>query len=120
MAIWSAPLVARGLTASVWALPLHIVTGLAALGAIGALWVRRYRFARVAAAAQVSLILWGWALGQYPYLVPATLTIAEAAAPPLTLTLVLWALAGGALVLFPSLAYLFRIFKRQPDRKDPS
>jgi len=120
VAMWSAPLVARGLTASVWALPLHIVTGLAALGAIGALRVRRYRVARVAAAAQVSLILWGWALGQYPYLVPPTMTIAEAAAPPLTLTLVLWALAGGALVLFPSLAYLFRIFKRQPNRDDPA
>jgi len=115
----SAPLIARGLTASVWALPLHVVTGLAALGALGALWVRRYRVARMAAAAQVSLILWGWALGQYPYLVPPTMTIAEAAAPTLTLTVVLWVLAGGALVLFPSLAYLFRIFKGQPGRKDP-
>jgi len=120
VAMQSAPLVARGLTASAWALPLHVVTGLTALGAIGALWVRRYRVARLAAAAQVSLILWGWALGQYPYLVPPTVTIAEAAAPPLTLTLVLWALAGGALVLFPSLAYLFRVFKRQPDREDPA
>jgi len=120
VAMQSAPLVARGLTASAWALPLDVVTGLAALGAIGALWVRRYRVARLAAAAQVSLILWGWALGQYPYLVPPTVTIAEAAAPPLTLTLVLWALAGGALVLFPSLAYLFRIFKGLPDRKDPA
>ncbi len=120
VAMQSAPLVARGLTASAWALPLHVVTGLAALGAIGALWVRRYRVARLAAAAQVSLILWGWALGQYPYLVPPTVTIAEAAAPPLTLTLVLWALAGGTLVLFPSLAYLFRIFKGQPDREDPA
>jgi cytochrome d ubiquinol oxidase subunit II len=120
VAMRSAPLVARGLTASVWALPLHVVTGLTALGAIGALWVRRYRAARLAAAAQVSLILWGWALGHYPYLVPPTVTIAEAAAPPLTLTLVLWVLAGGALVLFPSLAYLFRVFKGQPDRKDPA
>jgi hypothetical protein len=36
-------------------------------------------------------------------LLPA-MTIAEAAAPPITMTLVPWALAGGALVLFPSLA----------------
>jgi cytochrome d ubiquinol oxidase subunit II len=69
----------------------------------------------VAAATQVSLILWGWALAQYPYVVPPALTIAEAAAPALTLTLVLWGLAAGALVLFPSLAYLFRVFKRQPE-----
>jgi cytochrome bd-type quinol oxidase subunit 2 len=54
-----------------------------------------------------------------PVLLPA-MTIAEAAAPPITMTLVPWALAGGALVLFPSLAYLFRIFKRMPDRDDPA
>jgi cytochrome d ubiquinol oxidase subunit II len=70
--------------------------------------------ARVAAAAQVSLILWGWVLAQFPYLVPPTLTIADAAAPRRTLVLTLWALAAGALVLFPSLAYLFRIFKAGP------
>jgi hypothetical protein len=40
--------------------------------------------------------------------------MADAAAPGITLTLILWVLAGGALVLFPSLVYLFRIFKRQP------
>jgi cytochrome bd ubiquinol oxidase subunit II len=104
----------RGLTATPWALPLHMATAAAAVAAIGALWTRHYGLARLAAAAQVSLILWGWALAQYPYLVPPTLTIADAAAPGATLTLVLWALAGGALVLFPSLLYLFRIFKRQP------
>jgi hypothetical protein len=38
----------------------------------------------------------------------------SAAAPRITLVLVLWALAAGALVLFPSLVYLFRVFKRQP------
>ena len=86
------------------------------MAAIGALWLRRYRIARVAAAIQVSLILWGWALAQYPYVVPPTLTIAATAAPAATLIPVLWALAAGALVLFPSLLYLFRIFKGQPDR----
>jgi cytochrome bd-type quinol oxidase subunit 2 len=38
----------------------------------------------------------------------------SAAAPRITLVLVLWALAAGAMVLFPSLVYLFRVFKRQP------
>jgi cytochrome d ubiquinol oxidase subunit II len=104
----------RGLTEGPAAAPLHVATGLAALTAIGALWRRRYRLARVAAAGQVSLILWGWALGQYPYLIPPDLTIRAAAAPRITLVLVLWALAAGALVLFPSLVYLFRVFKRQP------
>ena len=48
---------------------------------LGFLWRRRYRLARVAAAGQVSPILWGWALA-----------------------------------LFPSLIYLFRVFKREPAR----
>ena len=115
----SAPLVGRNLIASTWALPLHVATGVAAVGAIGALWIRRYRLARLAAATQVSLILWGWALAQYPYLVPPTLSITEGAAPEATLTLILWALAGGALVLFPSLIYLLRVFKRPRPARPP-
>jgi cytochrome d ubiquinol oxidase subunit II len=111
LAHFTAPLVGAGLTTSPWAIPLHIATGIAAIAAIVALWERRYRVARVCAAAQVTLILWGWALAQYPYLVPPTLTIHSAAAPPRTLELALWALAIGAAVLFPSLAYLFRLFK---------
>jgi cytochrome bd ubiquinol oxidase subunit II len=110
----AAPRMRHGLTATPWAMPLQVVTGVAAVTAIWALWARHYRVARIAAAAQVSLILWGWVLAQFPYLVPPTLTIEDAAAPRRTLVLTLWALAAGALVLFPSLAYLFRIFKAGP------
>jgi cytochrome d ubiquinol oxidase subunit II len=119
LALPGAPLVGLGLTRSPWALPLHAAAGVAAVTAIRALWTRHYRLARVAAGAQVSLILWGWALSQYPYIVPPTLTISGAAAPALTLTLLLWALAAGALVLFPSLVYLFRVFKERPARGGP-
>jgi cytochrome d ubiquinol oxidase subunit II len=73
--------------------------------------VRRWRVARVAAVAQVSLILWGWALSQYPYILPPDLSIARAAAPAATLRLVSGALALGAVVLLPSLYYLLRVFK---------
>jgi cytochrome d ubiquinol oxidase subunit II len=90
---------------------LVAATGIAAVSAFVALWTRAYRAARVAAAAQVSLILWGWGLAQYPYLLPPDLTIAAAAAPAVTLELVLGAVGLGALVLFPSLYYLFKIFK---------
>ena len=116
LALLGAPLVGRGLTTAPWAPALHAATGAAAVTAIWALWRRRYRLARVAAAGQVSLILWGWALAQYPYLIPPDLTIRAAAAPRITLVLVLWALAAGALVLFPSLIYLLRVFKREPAR----
>jgi len=106
-----APRVRAGLIFAPWAVPLHLLTGAAAVTALAALWRRRYRVARVAAAAQVSLILWGWAVSQYPYLLPPDLTIVAAAAPDATLRLVLGGLALGAAVLFPSLYYLFRVFK---------
>jgi len=114
LALLGAPLMGRGLTTAPWAPALHLATGVAAVIAIWALWSRRFRLARVAAAAQVSLILWGWALAQYPYLIPPDLTIRAAAAPRITLILSLWTLGLGTLVLFPSLIYLFRVFKPAP------
>ena len=59
----------------------------------------------------MALILWGWGLAQYPYLLPPDLTIAAAAAPTITLELALGAVSVGAIVLFPSLYYLLRVFK---------
>jgi len=111
---WSeAPMVRHALMGSPWALPFHIVTGIAAVAAIAALWRRHFRLARLAAAAQVTFILWGWAAAQYTYVLPPALTIDATAAPTRTLVLMLWALAAGACVLLPSLVYLFRIFKLQ-------
>src|SRR5512143_3190096 len=77
-----ASLMSSRLVGSAWALPFHLGTGMVAVGALGALWTRRYRLARVAAAAQVSLILWGWAGSQYPFVIPPDLAIADTAAPP--------------------------------------
>ena len=92
------------------ALAFQALVALAAVVAIWAVWTRRFRVARVAAAAQVSLILWGWVLVQAPYVVPPTLTIRDAAAPAVTLRLLVGALAAGAVVLVPSLGYLYRTF----------
>jgi len=101
----------EGLLGAPWSLPLHVLTGAAAVGALISLWRRRWRWARIAAAGEVSLILWGWALGQYPYLVPPGFTIDNSAAPPITLALAIGAIVLGGVVLFPSLYYLFHVFK---------
>ena len=95
------------------ALVIQVATGIAAVTAIASLWRRRFRAARVAAAAQVSLILWGWLLAQYPHVVPTALSIRDAAAPAVTLRLLAFGLAAGAAVLLPSLRYLLRIFKQK-------
>ena len=110
----AAPLVRSGLMASPWAFPLHLATAVAALTVLAALWWRRFRIARVAVGLQVSLIFWGWALAQFPFLVPPDLTIANSAAPQSTLRLVLIALVVGGAVLLPSLWYLFQVFKTVP------
>lgn len=113
-----APRILGGLMFSRWAIAWHLATGIAAASVFAALRYRSWRVARVAAALQVSLIFWGWAIAQYPYLVPPDLTIAETAAPPTTLRLVLITLVTGAIVLLPSLGYLFHIFKkRSPPRR---
>jgi cytochrome bd ubiquinol oxidase subunit II len=112
LSLRGAPLVRDGLIFAGWAVPLHLLTAAAAVTALAGLWVRRWRVARVAAVAQVSLILWGWALSQYPYILPPDLSVADARAPAATLRLVVAALAVGAVVLLPSLYYLFRIFKK--------
>lgn len=109
-----APLMTEGLLGSAWAIPLHLATGISAITVLAALWYRRYRLARAAVAIQVSLIFWGWALAQYPYLLPPDFSVQSSAAPPVTLRLAAIALAIGGLVLLPSLFYLFRIFKSGP------
>ncbi len=96
------------------------LTGAAALGTFWSLWKRRYWLARLAAAVEVALVVLGWGVAQYPYLLPPDLTIAESAAPRVTLELALTAVIAGAVVLFPSLYYLMRIFKGPVIRKTPS
>ena len=103
---------AEALLGSSWTLPHQLATGITALGALGALWLRRFRIARILAAAQVTLILVGWALAQRPYLIAPDVTIENAAAPAVTLTLMLAIVGAGALFLIPSLYYLFRVFRK--------
>lgn len=107
------PAIRHDLSASPWATPLHLATGLAAVATLAGLWTRRDRMARACAIAQVTLIVVGWAVAQYPYLAHPGYTIAGTAAPASVLEPILVALAIGGLVLFPSLAYLFRVFKRR-------
>lgn len=106
-------------------LTLHPGAGIVALATLAAgaaawaLWTRRYTVARLAAALQVSLVLWGWAMRQYPYAIPPDLTLAAAAAPRRTLELVAGALALGVVVLVPSLVYLFRLFAGARTERTP-
>lgn len=93
-------------------LTLVVVAASSAGLAAWALATDRLALARVAAAGQVAAMLWGWLFAQHPWLVPGRLTIAAAAAPERTLRLLVVVLGVGAVVLLPSLWYLFRVFGR--------
>jgi cytochrome bd ubiquinol oxidase subunit II len=109
-----APGIRERLANSWWTWPVQVLAALLALGTLWSLWVRRFRFARACAAAQITLVLWGWALAQYPYLVRPELTVHNSAAPLATLRALLWALAAGGVLLFPSYWYLLKVFKADP------
>jgi hypothetical protein len=72
---------------------------------------RRFALARAAAVAQVALLLAGWGLAQYPYLIYPDVTLQEVAAPRPTLRFLLYAAPAGMAILVPSLWLLFRVFK---------
>ena len=101
----------RALTGGFWSIPLVAAEGAAAVGAIVFLTLRRYPLARACAAAQVSLLLIGWGMAQFPYLVRPDITVFSAAASPGTLHFLLGALAAGAVLLFPAIFLLLRVFK---------
>ncbi|MFB4314100.1 cytochrome d ubiquinol oxidase subunit II [Actinomadura sp. 21ATH] len=94
------------------ALPLLAVSILAGLASLALLWRRAYVAVRVTAALAVVGLLWGWGLGQYPHLLPGV-DVADAAATDTVLTASLGALAVGALLLLPSLWWLYWTFQRE-------
>ncbi|MGG7380486.1 cytochrome d ubiquinol oxidase subunit II, partial [Escherichia coli] len=72
----------------------------------------RYEIARFSAAAAVACVTIGWAFAQSPYLLPEQLTLDQAAAPDATLIASLIGIAGGLLVLVPSLYLLYSLTLR--------
>ena len=94
-----------------WAPLLLVATSLCAIASLAALWRRWFALARMAAIGQVTLILVGWSLAQYPNLITPDVTFTNAVAPEATLRLLVLALGAGSILLLPSLAFLFHIFK---------
>jgi cytochrome d ubiquinol oxidase subunit II len=92
-------------------LPALLVSGAAGVATLALVWVRRYEAARYSAALAVASVVAGWAVAQAPVLLPG-LTVSEAAASDDVLVAVLVSVAAGALVLAPSLAFLFTLTLR--------
>lgn len=104
-----APRLAEGLFSK--ALPIMALGIILALVSLWAVATRRFAIARYAAAGQVTMLLWGWAFAQWPYIIYPDLTFDSAAAPDSTLGFLLATAPVGGLLLIPSLVLLFVVFK---------
>ncbi|MEV2272617.1 cytochrome d ubiquinol oxidase subunit II [Nonomuraea africana] len=93
------------------ALPFLVLSIVAGLVSLVLLWRRAFLAVRITASLAVAGLLWGWGVGQYPYLL-AGVTLRQAAATDAVLAASLGALAVGALLLLPSLWWLYATFQR--------
>lgn len=106
-----APAIRAGLGNMKWSIPFHIATGLVAILGIWSIWRRYFQLARIVIPIQVILIILGWGLSQYPYLVTPDLTFANTAAPESVLRPVLIIIIIGGILLIPAFWYLYSVFK---------
>jgi cytochrome d ubiquinol oxidase subunit II len=106
----AAPDVAAHLVGTVSGRILVAVGALALAGAVGALVVRRFFAARALAVVTAVAVLVGWGWGLHPWIVVGAVDLHAGAAPPVTLRLVGWILAGGTLILVPAYVYLYVTF----------
>lgn len=90
------------------ALPALLVSALAGLATLLFVYRRRFEPARYCAAVAVAAMVSGWAAGQWPTILPG-LTLRQAAAPHDTLVALVVSVLGGGVIVFPSLALLFRL-----------
>ena len=106
-----APSIRQGLGNSVWSIPFHLLTGSVAICAIWSIWKRYFQLARILVPVQVVLIIFGWGLAQFPYLVAPNLTFSNTAAPDSVLQPVLIIIVIGGILLVPAFWYLYAVFK---------
>jgi cytochrome d ubiquinol oxidase subunit II len=71
-----------------------------------------YGRARLSAAIAVVAVLFGWATGQYPYMLEHSLRISDAAGAHATLVAILVVLGAGSVLLVPALVWLFVLMQR--------
>ena len=106
-----APTLYEGLTSAsgVVVVGLSVLAGLASLVSI---YRHKTQLSRVLAVLATGGILWGWAVGQFPWLLPNVLTIEEGAASPAVLVALLLAFVAAALIAVPALVWLLMLTDR--------
>jgi len=93
-------------------LPFVIVSALAGAAALALLVRGAARGARALAVLAVAAVVWGGGVAQYPYLLPTSLKVSQAAAPDDTLTALLVVAGVAAAIVAPALALLYSLQQR--------
>jgi cytochrome d ubiquinol oxidase subunit II len=93
-------------------LPFVILSALCGIGSLVLLIRDAHRGARVLAIGAVTSVMVGWGVAQWDYILPTSLTVADAAAPTGTLQALLVATVIFALVVVPSFGLLYTLDQR--------
>jgi cytochrome d ubiquinol oxidase subunit II len=93
-------------------LPLVILSLLSGAALLLVLLRGGRRPLRPLAAGAVVAVIWGWGIAQFPYLLPTSLRIDQAAAPDPTMTILFIVFAAAAVLVLPSLGLLYTLTQR--------
>jgi cytochrome bd ubiquinol oxidase subunit II len=93
-------------------LPLVVVSLLCGAALFVVLLRGGRRPLRPLAAGAVVAVIWGWGVAQFPYLLPTSLRIDQAAAPDPTMTVIFIVFAVAAVLVLPSLGLLYTLSQR--------
>jgi cytochrome d ubiquinol oxidase subunit II len=93
-------------------LPLVLLSVLCGIGLLATLLRGGRRPLRPLAGGAVIAVIWGWGVAQFPYLLPTSLRIDQAAAPDPTLTVIFIVFAAAAVLVLPSLFLLYALSQR--------
>lgn len=94
------------------ALPLVILAAACGTGSLVLLARDSTRGARVLAMGAVASVIAGWGVAQWPYILPESLEVADAAAPSSTLATLLVAAVGAVLIVVPGFTLLYVLDQR--------
>lgn len=107
----SAPRTASRLTTGP-GLPLVVVSFALGTAVLAGLATGRTRWLRYLAAGAFAAMLWGWAVAQYPAMLPGSLSLQQAAAPRTSLFVELAVIGVIVLIVAPSFLLLYRLSQR--------